>query len=255
MATKVVSVAIGLVILCCNVQKGQAQPTDHWTFDLSQDWDVKPLQSGTNTAKLMESLPIYALEGAEGTSCMLDNQVAAYYKDAFAGMAPAVLRFPGGGDQSQMVHFGSGLSGFGFDISPTGELYQFMVKKDPYEWARRRNEQLSLPENCSYLDQFIDLAKSNSTNQVVYTANVLTSDPWEQFQTLQRLIESGIPVLGVEMGNEMYAFTAWDWTDRKLRYWFHADDGGMAAGEYIRSLLEPRTYCQYGRQPGIAVWH
>lgn len=222
-----------------------AQDGERWLLRADADLAVEPFRSGANAAKWLETLRVWPLDG-DTEACALDRTTQDLYRAAFQGLDPFLLRFPGGGDQSQFVHLGSGLPGYGFDLSVGGEVFQYMVKKDPFEWARRRSDQLALPERCRYLDLFVDLARDNPGKDLVYTANVLTGTPQSEFRVLRRLLDAGLTLRGVEMGNEMYGFTVWDWDRRALTYWYDPSDGGRAAGEYLRSLLRPNTECLDG---------
>jgi hypothetical protein len=242
--------------------KAQTAPT--LTFYLAQDKAVVPFATGANAAKWMESLTFHGTapeglgddastpgKGKAGSkppprNCFIQPSQIDYYRQSFSDLAPFTLRFPGGGDQSQFIHFSDSLSGFGFDLRPGGELFQYMIKKDPLEWSRKKAEQLALPEGCSYLNSFLELASLNNEANVIYTANVVTSHPLEQFYALNKILEAGLALRGVEMGNELYAFRVWDWPSFDLKYWYDPAHGGRAAAEYLRSLQEPHTYCQEG---------
>lgn len=213
-----------------------------WTFHVEDLAPVEPYANGANAAKWMETLQFLPLDN-DPEACTFAPLEGRYYQHAFEGLDPFLLRWPGGGDQSQFMHFSRGLPGFGYDLSLGGELFNYMIKKDPLEWSRRRQAQEALPSQCGFLDQFIELAKLTPSKDMTYTANVITSDPYEQFKTLETILKAGITVRGIEMGNELYAFRVWDFDLFDLKYWYNAADGGKAAGEYVRSLLEPHHYC------------
>jgi hypothetical protein len=213
--TLVCLACIGILYL---MPKGAAGQSLRWTFHVEDDIPVEPFYNGANAAKWLETLSFLPLDN-DPDRCTYSKREAAYYQRAFEGLDPFLLRWPGGGDQSQFVHLINNQTGFGFDIRFGGELYEYMIKKDPLEWSRRKSAQEDLPDQCGFLDQFIELAKLTPSRDMVYTANVITSDPWEQFQTLKAILEAGTEVRGVEMGNELYALKVWDFDRFDLRYW------------------------------------
>nr|UZM28276.1 hypothetical protein [uncultured bacterium] len=208
-------------------------------FDFSNQFNTESFEIGFNAAKLLEE---YNFSTDSSGDCYIAPGLKAAVVTALTDMAPAVIRFPGGGDQSQFIHFNENTTGYGFDLSDWGEVYLYMLKKDRIEWRRRAIDQNDLPDKCSYLNAFIELINDVPDAKVIYTANVFTSTPKEQFWAVQQLIENGVDVVGIELGNEMYGFTVWDSASNKIDHWYNDSDGGRAAGNYVRDMLRPHLF-------------
>ncbi|MBC8046507.1 MAG: T9SS type A sorting domain-containing protein [Fimbriimonadaceae bacterium] len=62
--------------------------------------------------------------------------------------------------------------------------------------------------NKSYLENFIThvqaLQLNGSDIQVIYCANILTATPEENIASINKMLDAGIQVAGIEMGNEMF---------------------------------------------------
>lgn len=78
------------------------------------------------------------------------------------------------------------------------------------DFAGEYSKQFLLPPSTSYVNQLatlINVIESNIENidiQVIYCANTLTAGEDELIATLDYMIDNGIDVIGVEIGNETY---------------------------------------------------
>lgn len=109
---------------------------------------------------------------------------------------PRVLRFPGG----SIANF----------YHPTGKAYGFddsdFVTRDG-SVSRHVNKMLDKNKRANvtdnYLEDFVRFAKQNKSH-VLYVANITNSSEIEILNILQRFETEGIPIAGIELGNELY---------------------------------------------------
>ncbi len=146
---------------------------------------MKPLQYGFNTANFFHYY-------------QPKDQVLTAYLDA---LKPAVLRFPGG-TVANFYHPEE--KGYGFrdaDIRKIAGSKMFQTMRKNLE-----KEQLYIRKGYikkNFIHSFSQLAKKMKA-KVVYVANLFTGTDEEIRLAIQTLLNNGVEVIGVELGNEYY---------------------------------------------------
>lgn len=165
------------------------------------------------------------------------NNAWQYIRDLSTNGGKLMLRFPGGGKQSAYMHLDSDEPGYGFDFTEViGN--EILGIADELSWEEFYCQQSGgiapgvdtipcgglpdqLPADAQFLDKFIFLNNAVLPNnaEVLYTANIITSTPFRQKNILVEMINAGVNVKGVEMGNEMYIFKQYNNDDDYVNYW------------------------------------
>lgn len=114
-------------------------------------------------------------------------------------ISPKLLRFPGG-KLSQYVHLMQG-PGYGLDST---EIMADFSGTELNEWLGRLDNQDTL--SCRYIDAFIEfVANINDPElEVLFVVNLDNGTIQENTDAITHLINNGVNVVGVEMGNEHY---------------------------------------------------
>jgi hypothetical protein len=120
-----------------------------------------------------------------------------------------VVRF-GGGSISRFYEPMSYSTGYGMtseSVARYFDKYGSTQQKDEddgtegaADWLRKVSEQ---PE-YSYLDKIIQWQIDNPTNKIIWVSNILNSSISEQVNTIKYLVNNGVKIAAIEVGNEVY---------------------------------------------------
>ena len=149
------------------------------------------------------------------------------------GLAPDVLRYPGG-TLANYAHVNGNEAGYGLRpdeiTNAPGSIHQSM------EWQKG--------ERKSAIHE-IALVAASLNKPVLWVANIYTGTPEETVQSLGLLIERNVHMAGVEIGNEMYL----------RRYRYTADQYLREAREHIDAIKHrfPALPCGVVVAPSAAM--
>ncbi|MEZ5008610.1 MAG: hypothetical protein R2753_10725 [Chitinophagales bacterium] len=201
---------IGLILLfCIAVQNNHAYSQTLTPEDFSTATQVKEELFGFNGGHMMEVCGATTDSIYVGMPFPLeDYHLLESCRDFTNKLNPNVLRFPGG-TTANYYHYNG--TGYGFQpLEVIGSKFEGMVGAD----AR-------LPVN--YIENFADLCLQTGT-KVIYVLNLVThfksggralTEPLnpnynaklqENLAAIDYLLEKGVEVVGVELGNEIYAY-------------------------------------------------
>lgn len=136
------------------------------------------------------------------------------FVDTLNAIQPDVLRvFDGGGYRYLHVMFdkdGNPSEGLGYrredfdDALAAGDLSE----EEYQSYLRKLDDQAGKPR---YIDMFVHLfAAMKKKPRVIYVANIKGETPENEFAAIQHMLDNGVHVFGVEMGNETYGHTFGD---------------------------------------------
>ncbi len=151
-----------------------------------------------------------------------------------ASIKSKVIRYPSGGDNKWM-HSSSDSVGYGMlqsDIDTLLAMDSITVGQWTTQSAEVAEQYDLNPDGARYIDRLIDLVEyCDSVNgfkpKVIYVANVTMSrwlpsiyNVWgENLEAIRYLIDNGVDVVGIEMGNEHYDDE--NLFETFIDYWWH----------------------------------
>lgn len=225
------------------------------TIDMSNQTDVNDKLYGFHTAGLFQS-------------CNCGTDISSEYcAQQIKALHPQVLRFPTGGE-SKFTNLMDG-PGYGFNATEIQEFFTargIVDTPDPNdtwsEWLDPINGEVAKQTanfdgiaSYRYIDRFLNLVKyledtngdgtSDYTIDVIFVFNLLTETPARNMQALNYLLSNpthNINVVGVEMGNECYAW------DDVLDY----SNPDLAFNQYY-NLVKPNSKKLRQQHPEIAI--
>ena len=131
--------------------------------------------------------------------CDLNGGFNIYGYTYIHQISPKLLRFPGG-KLSQFAHLMQG-PGYGLDSI---EIVANFSGTELTEWLARLANQDTL--TCNYINAFHEFVAANNDPdlKVLYVLNINTGTVQENLDAITHLINNGVNIVGVEVGNEHY---------------------------------------------------
>jgi len=127
---------------------------------------------------------------------LFDTKDSLFIND-IKNLSPNVLSFPGG--YGNFYH----LDGPGYGLK-LDEINKYQKHINRNEIAAFFNKIVSKKKHSeNYIYDFIKMAKETGSS-IIYDANIITSTPEEVLRVIKILYDSGIKLLGIELGGELY---------------------------------------------------
>ena len=147
--------------------------------------------------------------GHNGAMVALENYngIAATLGSAIAQTGCKTIRLPGGDESNYWNQAVGGLIQDSFSVLPnTAELVPELVANGIYAADQR------LPIALAYRTSFLTATAANiaaivaaaGVTDVTWAVNVVTHTPQQEIAVIQSLLNAGVPIRRLEMGNELY---------------------------------------------------
>lgn len=205
-----------LLFISCGLFSLSLNAQNVFTLDIQygENTEINPLVYGNHFSRLFDRCRCYDPWSPEAAVDSIDQCM-----EYIASIQSKVIRFPSGGDNKWM-HTANDSVGYGMLQSDVDTMLALAII-DSGVWATQSAqvaEQYELnPDGARYIDRLIDLVQyceevNDFAPKVIFVANITMSkllpgiyNVWEEnLEAIRYLIDNGVDVVGIEMGNEHY---------------------------------------------------